>query len=59
MARAKMVEKEAKGIQDELGIWIAKHDELINKYVQIEKERANIKNSATSIMSTKKGKRQP
>jgi len=37
-----------------LGIQIAKHDELVNKYVRIEKERVKIKKSVKSMMSVDK-----
>ena len=36
--RVEVAEKIAKGIQNELGIWIAKHDEPVNKCVQIKKQ---------------------
>jgi len=42
--RVKVAEKIAKGIQNELGIWIAKHDELVNKCVQIKKNRSRSRN---------------
>lgn len=35
-------------------IQIAKHDELVNKYVRIEKERVKIKKSVKSMMSVDK-----
>lgn len=37
-----------------MGIQIAKHDELVNKYVRIEKERVKIKKSVKSMMSVDK-----
>jgi hypothetical protein len=44
-----MAKEIAKGIQDELRIQIAKHYELVNKYMLIEKELANVKKSVKGL----------
>jgi 5-hydroxyisourate hydrolase-like protein (transthyretin family) len=52
--KAEIATQIAKGIQDEFGTRIAKHDELTNKYVLIKKELANVKKSIKGKINTNK-----
>jgi len=52
--RVKIAKEIAKSVQDELRIWIAKHDELVIKYMLIEKKLENVKKLAKCKISSNK-----
>lgn len=52
--KAEIAKKTIKGIQNELKTLIVKHDELVNKCMQMEKEKVQIKKSTKSRMIFKK-----